>query len=229
MKNYVTLLIAILSVLMLMFPTKVQASEIETTYVFIGDSRFCGMANGKGIGNTRTTAYGGNGTQVITKSGNIYWCAEVGTSINSFRGTADSILNGLDKDHTIIIYELGVNAPSNINSDINYCNNLVDNGWTVYFCDLLPINNYSAENNVIWANNQIYANEGKYKVIRFHDNVDVNRSDSLGYHYDYYTYNQWYDTIMENAIIEEPTEQYEEVFDYTNQIINMVNYLLMND
>ena len=193
------LLLVISSILPISNTINVRADE-KIDYIFIGDSRFVGMANAQGVSNTKTTSSGGNGTQVITQSGNIYWCAEVGTSIGGFKSQADEAIKKGKKGSTVIIYGLGVNNVSGVASDIEYCNKLASDGWTVYYCDLLPTTSKSSisEDSVKEANKKIYDGAGKYKVIKYHDSCDTKNSTD-GTHYNADEYKKWYNNIISQA------------------------------
>ncbi|MCR5292756.1 MAG: hypothetical protein K6E28_07725 [Eubacterium sp.] len=199
--SFILCIAVFLGTVMLPPDDTVMAAGVK--YIFIGDSRFCGMANAFGVQDSLTKNNGGRGTEVIRISNDIHWCSMVGTFIDEFQSRVDSVLSAYKTGSAVIIYELGANDTKNISKDIAYCNSLVDKGWTVYYCDLLPINDSGTgtikEKDILSANSRIYSGEGKYKVIRFHDKADSRKTDSLGYHYDDATYKAWFDVIMNSV------------------------------
>ena len=181
------------------FVPSIEVHAEDVKYIFIGDSRFVGMASAQGVSPTTTKNNGGNGTQTITQSGDVYWCAEVGTTIGKWESKANEALKKGKKGSTIVIYGLGVNGLSNISKDVAYCEGLVDDGWTVYYCDLLPTTSSSSikDADVVKANETIYKSK-KYKVIKYHDSCDT-KNCTDGIHYNNDGYKAWYSEIMKQA------------------------------
>lgn len=178
---------------------KQQSSKKSSTtvdYVFIGDSRFVGASS---VIHGWSTESG----EIIKTADNEHWICKSGTSLSAYKSTIKRELKKYKKNHTVIVYELGVNALTEIDSDIAFVKELEAEGWNVYYCDMLPINDsifqhYSTFPNesIVQEQNEKIYNSG-LKVVYFHDTCYENYIDKTddGLHYYREVYQQWYDQI----------------------------------
>ena len=191
-------------------PVEAQAADIDSTvtssdeveYIFIGDSLFVG---------TSTKVFGATASSdktVLEQIGNQYWCCKSGATLASFKSTVLDTLEYFEynKENITIVYELGGNDVSSISKDIKFVKKLIKQGWNVYICDILPVNEakqtyYNFSNSAIAAaNEKIYASG--LPVIYFYDTCLAkyqNNTVSDGVHYKKKTYKAWYKVIMETV------------------------------
>lgn len=180
------------------FVPNIEVHAADIKYIFIGDSRFVQMYN---------TLYSENNSKTVNKQKDSeYWCAEVGTSVGSWKTTANKILddNKSNAKNIVVIYELGVNNCQNTTDDVTYIKEIVKKGYTVYVCDILPVdkdtasaNGMTADESWVTTKNKAYsdgASSGGYKMINYHDKADV-KNASDGIHYNADTYKAWYNAI----------------------------------
>ena len=176
--------------------TESAETDDDVEYLFIGDSLFVWMSTmnfGATASSDRT---------VLEQTGDIYWCCRSGATLHNFKSVVkDTIAQFEDqKEDIVVVYELGGNKASAISKDIKFVKSLIEDGWTVYMTDILPVNDSipnKYDNDVLdAANEKIY--ESGVPVIKFNATVKkkyINDTND-GVHFLSKTYKAWYKKIM---------------------------------
>lgn len=179
--------VCILLVVVIMSLGSVCFAATPYTYCFIGDSRFVGMK------------------QSVETDEDIIWIAQSGASQDWYWENRDFIEH-LNKNNTIIVYELGVND-LDVQGCLEALKDLENLGFKhIYFTSVTPVDEvkesqygYSVTNANIEAFNQAVRENMPYSVAsmdsyEYLSQMGVDTMD--GVHYTSYTYKIWLDNIL---------------------------------